>query len=54
MDNNTELAKPHTFTRDPKKACDFIHQYKIYFNAKPSKFNMEAKKIVFANSLMID
>jgi hypothetical protein len=52
MNEQEDIKWPDKFTGDPNKAQDFIHQCKMYFLAKPQKFQNNGAKIWFTNSFM--
>jgi hypothetical protein len=54
MNEQEDIKWPDEFTRDPHKAQDFIHQCKMYFLAKPQKFQNDRAKIRFTNSFIKD
>jgi predicted DNA-binding WGR domain protein len=54
MNEQEDIKQPDEFTGDPNKAQDFIHQRKMYFLAKPQKFQSDGAKIRFTNFFMKD
>lgn len=47
-----EITKPEEFHGNVQKACNFIHQGKMYFLSRRNKFVLDDQKIRFMTSLM--